>query len=558
MSLFESLTNTTIPESTEENASTQLIRNLLKVGALDACRAKRNTFSAFSLLSTARDLCKQIHTLAQEVDDSDDLDDWTAYEKYTKAIAPLQQYARFRASLQQTLLFKIVDWVAQESGQFLNNTRSIQEAVECIGIWEKARTDLLKLKAVEAAETHLQAIKSASPSSDADLQTHDDRCLISALCKEISTNTTFHGPKLSSMAHGNSRERKLSPLPALLAMQLKTEAVKCAMIVQGAVYLTDNATEPNTKTLLRVNRKIWEKAVALFKDLSTHLTTDTPKLRAIQTAYDEFVEFLNFKLDVEIPTEYLDIRRAVRRVKGPYHARTLALEAQCRKLVAHFSKTKQPSDLSALEDALEAAVAALDAAAQAMNTVSLIGFADADIEGTAAATAFTTAQGKVETCFKSYKLGDWTKEAAYMTTALAQDKMLALQMKESFGKNSTRTRLLCKSRSQLTRLPYLANTTHKLATLNSVVWRAIFEEGADTINEWHLEQGTPRQRVDFHEQASDFEAGGPLFLVRTPGGAPAIHGPPGGAPSGSPTRPPAKKAPRAKKPVVPGGYGAMD
>ncbi|KZP34091.1 hypothetical protein FIBSPDRAFT_211668 [Athelia psychrophila] len=71
-----------------------------------------------------------------------------------------------------------------------------------------------------------------------------------------------------------------------------------------------------------------------------------------------------------------------------------------------------------------------------MDTVSLLTFAETDIEGTAAATAFTTAQGKVETCFKSYKLGDWTKEAAYMTTALAQDKKLALQMKESFGKNN--------------------------------------------------------------------------------------------------------------------------
>ncbi|KZP22274.1 hypothetical protein FIBSPDRAFT_953108 [Athelia psychrophila] len=321
-----------------------------------------------------------------------------------------------------------------------------------------------------------------------------------------------------------------------------TLAVKCAMIVQGAVFLTENATEPNTKTLLRVNRKIWEKAVVLFKDLSTHLTTDTPKLPAIQTAYDEFVEFLNFKLDIEIPTEYLDIRRAVRKVKRPYHARTLALEAQCRKLVAHFSMTKQPSDFSALEDALDAAMAALDAAAQAMNAVSLIGFADADIEGTAAATAFNTAQGKIETCFKSYKLGDWNKEAAYMTTALAQDKKLALQMKESFGKNNC----------------HFTDTTHKSATLNSVVWHAISEEGAATINEWHLEQGTPRQRVDFHRQASDFEAGGPLFLVRTPGGAPANHGPPGGVPTGSSTGPPTKKAPRTKKPVGRGGDGAMD
>ncbi|KZP02938.1 hypothetical protein FIBSPDRAFT_1055553 [Athelia psychrophila] len=359
MSLFESLTDTTIATSAEENASTQLIRDLLKIGALDACTAKRNTFSAFSLLSTARELCKQIHTLAKEVDDSDDLDDSGAYEKYTKAIEPLEQ-----------LLFKIVDWVAQESDQFLNKADTIEEAIECIAVWEKARMDLWELKYSEAAEMDLQAIKLASASSDADLQTHDDRCLISALCEEISTNPIFNGPELSSV------ERRLSPLPALLAVQLKTEAgtlpsklstttkeasliaasmtlaVKCAMIVQGAVFLTENATDSDTKTLLRVNRKIWEKAVALFKDLSTHLTTDTPQLLAIQVAYDEFLEFLNFKLDVEIPTEYLDIRRTVRKVKRPYHARTLALETQCRKLVGHFSKTKKPSDLPALEESV--------------------------------------------------------------------------------------------------------------------------------------------------------------------------------------------------------------
>ncbi|KZP22277.1 hypothetical protein FIBSPDRAFT_931263 [Athelia psychrophila] len=519
MSLFESLTDTTIATSAEENASTQLIRDLLKVGALDACTAKRNTFSAFSLLSTARDLCKQIHTLAQEVDDSDDLDDSGAYEKYTKAIEPLEQ-----------LLFKIVDWVAQESDQFLNKADTIEEAIECIAVWEKARMDLWELKTSEAAEMDLQAIKSASPSSDTDLQTHDDRCLISALCEDISTNTTFNGPELSSV------ERRLSPLPALLAVQLKTEAVKCTMVVQGAVFLTDNATDSDTKTLLRVNRKIWEKAVALFKDLSTHLTTDTPQLLAIQAAYDEFLEFLKLKLDVEIPTEYLDIRRTVRKVKRPYHARTLALEAQCRKLVGHFSKTKKPSDLPALEDALKAAVAALNAAAQAMDTVSLLTFADTDIEGTTAATAFATAEGKVQICYNSYSLGDWTAEAAGMIAALEQDKKRVLQMKERFGKSNTTSfadadQITLQIKKPTDAAPcHCTDTTHKLATLNSVVWHAISEEGAATINEWHLEQGTPRQRVDFHRQASDFEAGGPLFLVRTPGGAPAIHGPPGGAP----------------------------
>ncbi|KZP34062.1 hypothetical protein FIBSPDRAFT_211064 [Athelia psychrophila] len=150
-----------------------------------------------------------------------------------------------------------------------------------------------------------------------------------------------------------------------------------------------------------------------------------------------------------------------------------------------------------------------------------------------------------------------------MTTALAQDKMLTLQMKKSFGKSNTtsvvdadQVTLQIQKLTDTALVPY---TTHKSATLNSVVWHAISEEGAATISEWHLEQGTPRQRVDFHRQASDFEAGGPLFLIRTPGGAPAIHGPPGGAPRGSPTGLPAKRTPSTKKPPAGGpGDGTMD
>lgn len=65
-----------------------------------------------------------------------------------------------------------------------------------------------------------------------------------------------------------------------------------------------------------------------------------------------------------------------------------------------------------------------------------------------------------------------------------------------------------------------------------MVWRAISQEGAATIKEWHLEGGSPRQRVDFHKSASEF-TGKPLFLVHTPGGAPAIKAPPAGAPANS-------------------------
>lgn len=100
MSLFKSLTDTKITkagatEGTESSTSedvgaTALIQSLLEVTAFDACTAKRNTFATLGVISKARDLCKNIHTLAEKVD-KDELLDWSSYEEYTKAIDPLEQ-----------------------------------------------------------------------------------------------------------------------------------------------------------------------------------------------------------------------------------------------------------------------------------------------------------------------------------------------------------------------------------------------------------------------------------------------------------------------------------
>ena len=54
--------------------------------------------------------------------------------------------------------------------------------------------------------------------------------------------------------------------------------------------------------------------------------------------------------------------------------------------------------------ALEAAMVALQAAAEAMNVVSLITFADGDIIGTEAANAFMTAETQVKTCYNAYNV----------------------------------------------------------------------------------------------------------------------------------------------------------
>ncbi|KAF7971162.1 hypothetical protein HWV62_21986 [Athelia sp. TMB] len=528
MSLFASLTDVAIDDHV--NAATQLIQDLLKVSAFDACAAKRNTFSMFGLLSIARDLCKEIHILAKKVDDAQELDDWDAYDKYTAAIDPLEQ-----------LLFKIVDWVAKESNLFLNKTTTVADAIEFINTWEKARVDLSELRVIESTE--LQTIKPASAFPNAaELQKHDDRCLISALCDEIS-GTIFEGPALtSSLDLSSTSEKSLSVPPTTLISQLKqlngtipskfsvetnepstTLTVKCTMIVQGVIYLTESATEPDTKAALG-DRTIWTKACAMFSKLSDHLSDSvTTTLVETQDLYDDFLKFLQ-NLVVEIPSEYLDIRRSVKNVKRPYHARTLALASQCRKLVGHFSAQKKPADLPALSDALKAAMAALEAAADVM---SLITFADSDIEVTPAAEAFSIAEAKVETCYNAYniamQLGNWTAEAANMATALNRDKALVTQMKDRFAISS--------NASEPVNAPDLkvavsvqkgsdspkTYDVDKTATLNELAWRALSGEGAATIHEWHLEQGqgAKREPISFHKQASDITAGCTLYLVHT-------------------------------------------
>lgn len=98
-------------------------------------------------------------------------------------------------------------------------------------------------------------------------------------------------------------------------------------------------------------------------------------------------------------------------------------------------------------------MAALEAAATAMNTVSLVSLADAEIEEADATAAFATAEGKIKTCFSAYKvsrsylmtilnlisnatkLGDWNKEAESMSAALERDKKLVDQMKATFTVN---------------------------------------------------------------------------------------------------------------------------
>ncbi|KZP02034.1 hypothetical protein FIBSPDRAFT_1056152 [Athelia psychrophila] len=139
MSLFQSLTNTNIAikdaegnEPTPEAiGATALIQSLLEVTAFDACASsKRNAFTTFSVISKARDLCRNIHTRIKVVDSSP-LDSWDAFVVYTEAIDPLEE-----------LLFKLVDWLEEEADKLLNATTAIKDAIEFIKTWETNQASL--------------------------------------------------------------------------------------------------------------------------------------------------------------------------------------------------------------------------------------------------------------------------------------------------------------------------------------------------------------------------------------------------------------------------------
>ncbi|KZP02143.1 hypothetical protein FIBSPDRAFT_714814, partial [Athelia psychrophila] len=99
--------------------------------AFDACASKRNAFTTFSVISKARDLCKNIHTRIKVVDNSSPLDSWDAFVQYTAAIDPLEE-----------LLFKLVDWLEEEADKLLNETTAIRDAIRFVKTWEDSRTSL--------------------------------------------------------------------------------------------------------------------------------------------------------------------------------------------------------------------------------------------------------------------------------------------------------------------------------------------------------------------------------------------------------------------------------
>ncbi|KZP34099.1 hypothetical protein FIBSPDRAFT_943159 [Athelia psychrophila] len=517
MSLFKSLTNTSIVTNTtngdgtnapEKTAAaigaTALIQSLLEITAFDACTKKRNAFTTLSVISNARDLCKNIHTRIEAVDNSG-LGEWGAFKEYTAAIDPLEE-----------LLFKLVDWLEKESDKFLNEYTTIGETITFVNVWEENRTEL---KTCYSDSEALQTGASGTSLAYADLQKYDDRCLISALCEEIS-ETRFEGPKLlakdakaatpsatlikqlAKVAHGIPAK-----IPPSIDQPSMTLAAKCAMIVQGALHLGDNATDHDTKIAFSASL-VWVKALSLLKNLSTHASKPAELVfDEIQKEYEEFLVFLQ-NMVAEIPAEYLDIKLSVKNIKRPYYARTVELAQQCHKLVKYFVKAKKSSDLlHSLEGALKAAIDALEATTSAMGILALLEYKDENPEGVAdAMDKFAEAEKRVKACFETYTMtADASGLSAKMKAALEKDKAKVTKMRERFAKTKKQGKV--------------PDSIDKEATFTAVLWSTLPAADAASITEWRLELGeSPNvKQISLHTQVKDIiDEVGALRFVKGP------------------------------------------
>jgi hypothetical protein len=77
---------TALPEPFPVNSS---LTDLLKIVAHNACRANRNLHSAYLVVSRARDVCNEIHSLAENAGEGDS---WDNFKMYTQMIISLEGY----------------------------------------------------------------------------------------------------------------------------------------------------------------------------------------------------------------------------------------------------------------------------------------------------------------------------------------------------------------------------------------------------------------------------------------------------------------------------------
>ncbi|KAJ6541326.1 hypothetical protein B0H19DRAFT_1268345 [Mycena capillaripes] len=272
MSLFEELTTLPVPPY----PVTGLLRELLGIVALDACRTKRNVHSTYLVVSHARDVCEKIHTLAATAGDTDSLDDFKAY-------------TRMITSLEGILLgFEPLSWT-ESNAETLPTAETVKKDLKFIDAWKDNRMALRRI-VMQLQEN----FKDDSP-SEAEIKAtykHDDGALLITLSESLADVTET----LSGIAKDNvcKIRKQLDAIQAAFVVtpdnvpdDVVVYAIQTAMAIEIVASARDSQMSPR-----RELPEMWTKATSLVDRVLNHSKNASLPLNPLRQAWDEFRVYL--------------------------------------------------------------------------------------------------------------------------------------------------------------------------------------------------------------------------------------------------------------------------
>ncbi|KAF7432577.1 hypothetical protein PC9H_004519 [Pleurotus ostreatus] len=383
-SVFSELSTVPSPGG-EAPPVTDLIRLLLQVVAQDVCSSKRNTMSLYSLLSRSRDICGELHTLIQKVDETGD---WESYESYSSKVQPLEE-----------LLYKLFELTGDESTKDWPSDRNVMTHLSYANTWEKNR-----------------GLVEVQPSDNFDwVKKHDDLALFHTILegvdKQFAAFATVVTPSFITSEAYTTVRAKINGFESQFASDTGAQsfviATKFVVVMDGLLGFVADKSQALEKRRDLLGKELWKAAKDVVEKLD-------------QPSWDEFVRLLSNAA----PSDIEDLVKLVKRIRRPFHSQSMVLVKYCYQILNKVKAEKKEPGV--LKSALAATEEALSAAADVVkNNNDLLKFEIDAAKKTAAETKFTAATAKITDCITTYTLAGsvpFDNFSADTTAAQALDK----------------------------------------------------------------------------------------------------------------------------------------
>ncbi|KAG9038692.1 hypothetical protein FRB95_000282 [Tulasnella sp. JGI-2019a] len=455
-SLYDTLTNHGIADPVP--ASIDLINFLLKAVGQDACEVTRNTQSLYRFVSRARDVTTKINGLITNVEGAaDDIGGFNDFETYTGMIGPLEDelfrvFSVFPGETEdlltriQTTPPKTVDDLHKPYNTWINNRKEIRDAYNNLHDGE--------------------IIKGApgTPDDVAAVAKYDDLSWLTQLADNISTYEIKGSPSNDLLNAVKAVADKFAEILGALRAQASVPeesmvlAIRAAMVSFTAICMIDptKTTTPEDKELqkrLQLPKETWgqepERALSALEKILTGITGNTA-LDDQSEASKEWAAFEVYLLGdawASLLPIVIQLLKYVGKIKRHYYAQSVTLVKLCiglekgtRKKGADTAKPNEgltTRDVQKIEDALDAAKAALIKATEEADTRLLANQDYNDSRTNGAGPVFDAAVTKIKDAYSGHSL---TYDAALMTTAQETDRDVLKKLEDHWNRLKDRSK----------------------------------------------------------------------------------------------------------------------